>query len=159
MADPKPSGGSKSRTGCSECKRKRIKCTEEKPTCSRCSRHPERCSYALKLSWTQGRPFKKPRKKEVPWMTNLEEAVAASSTPPASTLSIAPIEAGTEDGIATDSSVNPSSPGGNPGITQTLDLDVTNFVGKTLPNILCLLVIFLYKLRKQPLPKHHTHRG
>ncbi|KEQ65374.1 uncharacterized protein M437DRAFT_42672 [Aureobasidium melanogenum CBS 110374] len=72
MSDPKATaGGSKSRTGCSECKRKRVKCDEGKPSCGRCKRHPERCSYELKLSWTQGRPFKKPRTKE-PWVINLD---------------------------------------------------------------------------------------
>lgn len=73
MSDPKATGGSgsKSRTGCSECKRKRVKCDEGKPHCGRCKRYPDRCSYELKLSWTQGRPFKKPRTKE-PWVTTLD---------------------------------------------------------------------------------------
>jgi len=78
MSDPKATGGgssgSKSRTGCSECKRKRVKCDEGKPHCGRCKRYPERCSYELKLSWTQGRPFKKPRTKE-PWVTSLDVGV------------------------------------------------------------------------------------
>nr|KAK5438804.1 hypothetical protein LTR18_008239 [Exophiala xenobiotica] len=52
----------KTRTGCAECKRKKIKCDEKKPTCTRCRRCPDRCKYELKLSWTGGRPFKKPRK-------------------------------------------------------------------------------------------------
>lgn len=53
----------KSRKGCSECKRKRVKCDEAKPVCSRCqrSKHADLCDYNLKLSWTQGRPFKKRR--------------------------------------------------------------------------------------------------
>ncbi|KAH0351007.1 hypothetical protein KCU81_g2438, partial [Aureobasidium melanogenum] len=80
MSDPKATaGGSKSRTGCSECKRKRVKCDEGKPSCGRCKRHPERCSYELKLSWTQGRPFKKPRTKE-PWVINLDAKVATSDS-------------------------------------------------------------------------------
>lgn len=89
MSDPKATGGSgsKSRTGCSECKRKRVKCDEGKPHCGRCKRYPDRCSYELKLSWTQGRPFKKPRTKE-PWVTTLDvgvetdgpDAVQAAST-------------------------------------------------------------------------------
>lgn len=87
MSDPKATGGgSKSRTGCSECKRKRVKCDEGKPSCGRCKRHPERCSYELKLSWTQGRPFKKPRTKE-PWVINLGASVATpnpDATQPAS---------------------------------------------------------------------------
>ena len=51
----------KSRKGCSECKRKRVKCDETKPACVRCqkARSADLCDYNLKLSWTQGRPFKK----------------------------------------------------------------------------------------------------
>lgn len=51
----------KSRTGCSACKRKRVKCDEAKPVCTRCqkSRNADACDYSLTLSWTQGRPFKK----------------------------------------------------------------------------------------------------
>ena len=77
-------GGSKSRTGCSECKRKRVKCDEGKPTCGKCKRHPERCSYALKLSWTQGRPFKKPRTKE-PWVIELGNGTPSSQDVPSKT--------------------------------------------------------------------------
>ncbi|KAL1310507.1 hypothetical protein AAFC00_000792 [Neodothiora populina] len=53
----------KSRKGCSECKRKRVKCDETKPVCVRCqkSRHPTLCDYSLKLSWSEGRPYKKSR--------------------------------------------------------------------------------------------------
>lgn len=36
-----------------------MKCDEAKPVCARCRRYPELCDYGLKLSWTQGRPFKK----------------------------------------------------------------------------------------------------
>ena len=83
MSDPKATGGSgsgsKSRTGCSECKRKRVKCDEGKPNCGRCKRYPERCSYELKLSWTQGRPFKKPRTKE-PWVTSLDVGVETAGS-------------------------------------------------------------------------------
>jgi hypothetical protein len=83
MPDPKATGGSgsgsKSRTGCSECKRKRVKCDEGKPNCGRCKRYPERCSYELKLSWTQGRPFKKPRTKE-PWVTSLDVGVETAGS-------------------------------------------------------------------------------
>ncbi|KAI4748391.1 hypothetical protein E4T50_01390 [Aureobasidium sp. EXF-12298] len=93
MSDPKATGagGSKSRTGCSECKRKRVKCDEGKPSCGRCKRHPERCSYELKLSWTQGRPFKKPRTKE-PWVINLGASVATSDPDATQPASVAPAE-------------------------------------------------------------------
>lgn len=80
MSDPKAhGGGSKSRTGCSECKRKRVKCDEGKPHCGRCKRYPDRCSYELKLSWTQGRPFKKPRAKE-PWVSTLDVGAATEGS-------------------------------------------------------------------------------
>ncbi|KAH7138488.1 hypothetical protein B0J11DRAFT_16624 [Dendryphion nanum] len=35
----------KSRSGCTECKRRRIKCGEEKPRCSHCVRHEKVCEY------------------------------------------------------------------------------------------------------------------
>lgn len=67
----------KSRTGCSACKRKRVKCDEAKPVCTRCqkSRIADTCDYSLTLSWTQGRPFKK-RKLDVSSVTRED-----SSTP------------------------------------------------------------------------------
>ncbi|KAJ5928680.1 hypothetical protein N7466_007636 [Penicillium verhagenii] len=52
------------RTGCVECKRRRIKCDEGKPTCIRCKHRPEKCKYEFKLSWTGGRPFKNRRQSE-----------------------------------------------------------------------------------------------
>lgn len=56
-----------------------MKCDEGKPNCGRCKRYPERCSYELKLSWTQGRPFKKPRTKE-PWVTSLDVGVETAGS-------------------------------------------------------------------------------
>ncbi|KAH0257092.1 hypothetical protein KCU91_g16565, partial [Aureobasidium melanogenum] len=104
MSDPKATaGGSKSRTGCSECKRKRVKCDEGKPSCGRCKRHPERCSYELKLSWTQGRPFKKPRTKE-PWVINLDAKVATSDSD-----AIQPSAAQSE-GETTDKAISTTEP-------------------------------------------------
>ncbi|CRK37336.1 hypothetical protein BN1708_001374 [Verticillium longisporum] len=35
----------KSRTGCVECKRRRVKCNEERPTCKACHRHGVSCVY------------------------------------------------------------------------------------------------------------------
>lgn len=78
---------SKMRTGCVECKRRRIKvtgikpprtkqweqweqwlinlqCDEGKPICTRCKHRPEKCKYEFKLSWTGGRPFKNRRQSE-----------------------------------------------------------------------------------------------
>ncbi|KAF2628124.1 hypothetical protein BU25DRAFT_439601 [Macroventuria anomochaeta] len=40
----------KSRAGCEECKRRRIKCGEEKPTCAHCTRHLVACVYPSKAS-------------------------------------------------------------------------------------------------------------
>ncbi|CAI6337820.1 unnamed protein product [Periconia digitata] len=37
----------KSRNGCNECKRRRIKCGEEKPQCYQCARHNITCKYAV----------------------------------------------------------------------------------------------------------------
>ncbi|KAJ5914763.1 hypothetical protein N7504_003646 [Penicillium tannophilum] len=55
---------SKMRTGCVECKRRRIKCDEGKPICTRCKHRPDKCRYEFKLSWTGGRPFKNRRQSE-----------------------------------------------------------------------------------------------
>lgn len=125
MSDPKATGagGSKSRTGCSECKRKRVKCDESKPSCGRCKRHPERCSYELKLSWTQGRPFKKPRTKE-PWVINLGASVATSNpddaTQPAS---VAPAEEETADKPTSSAAPQLLS---LPEIPQNSDIETSN---------------------------------
>ncbi|KAB8206677.1 hypothetical protein BDV34DRAFT_80820 [Aspergillus parasiticus] len=37
----------KSRTGCQQCKQRKVKCGEEKPTCSNCRRHEVDCSFAF----------------------------------------------------------------------------------------------------------------
>ncbi|KAI5245079.1 hypothetical protein E4T42_06867 [Aureobasidium subglaciale] len=121
MSDPKATaGGSKSRTGCSECKRKRVKCDEGKPSCVRCKRHPERCSYELKLSWTQGRPFKKPRTKE-PWVTNLAEGVATAHAEPLSS------DATVQNEVETTDKTTLSHE--EPQPSQVEDSDVTQHTG------------------------------
>ncbi|KAJ5881013.1 uncharacterized protein N7473_012066 [Penicillium subrubescens] len=48
----------KLRSGCVECKRRKIKCDEGKPICNRCKQRPDKCKYEFKLCWTEGRPFK-----------------------------------------------------------------------------------------------------
>ncbi|CEJ58822.1 hypothetical protein PMG11_07468 [Penicillium brasilianum] len=48
----------KLRSGCVECKRRKIKCDETKPICNRCEKRPDKCKYEFKLCWTEGRPFK-----------------------------------------------------------------------------------------------------
>ncbi|ODQ82955.1 hypothetical protein BABINDRAFT_159433 [Babjeviella inositovora NRRL Y-12698] len=50
----------RSRNGCHNCKRLKIKCDELKPTCSYCQKRNSECDYSVKLTWG-GRPFKKPR--------------------------------------------------------------------------------------------------
>lgn len=55
-----PSPGSRSRSGCNECRRRRRKCDEVKPTCSNCRRSKKTCSYLTQLSWG-GRSFVKSR--------------------------------------------------------------------------------------------------
>ncbi|KOC16744.1 putative C6 transcription factor [Aspergillus flavus AF70] len=37
----------KSRTGCQQCKQRKVKCGEEKPTCCNCKRHEVDCSFAF----------------------------------------------------------------------------------------------------------------
>ncbi|KAE8443882.1 hypothetical protein EG329_001291 [Mollisiaceae sp. DMI_Dod_QoI] len=48
-AGPKVSRKShrKSRNGCLNCKRRRIKCKEEKPQCSNCVKHSDKCSFLV----------------------------------------------------------------------------------------------------------------
>ncbi|KAE8371817.1 hypothetical protein BDV26DRAFT_275302 [Aspergillus bertholletiae] len=43
----------KSRTGCQQCKQRKVKCGEEKPTCGNCRRHGVDCSFTLS-SHTKG---------------------------------------------------------------------------------------------------------
>ncbi|OJJ48023.1 hypothetical protein ASPZODRAFT_24897 [Penicilliopsis zonata CBS 506.65] len=40
-------GSSKSKTGCTTCKVRRVKCTEERPECRRCTTTGRRCEYSL----------------------------------------------------------------------------------------------------------------
>ncbi|KAF9735070.1 hypothetical protein PMIN06_000844 [Paraphaeosphaeria minitans] len=50
----------KSKTGCAECKRRRIKCSEEKPRCSHCVRQDKSCVY-LRLKATHTSPLPSPQ--------------------------------------------------------------------------------------------------
>ncbi|KAI5467635.1 fungal-specific transcription factor domain-containing protein [Mariannaea sp. PMI_226] len=52
--------GKRSRQGCEECRKRRRKCDEIKPTCGPCVVYQRACSYKLKLVWG-GRKFKKSR--------------------------------------------------------------------------------------------------
>lgn len=48
----------RSRFGCANCKKLKVKCSETKPSCERCIKRNEKCDYSIKLSWG-GRPYKK----------------------------------------------------------------------------------------------------
>ncbi|KAH8694585.1 fungal-specific transcription factor domain-containing protein [Ilyonectria robusta] len=50
--------GKRSRQGCEECRKRRRKCDESKPTCGQCFAFKRSCHYTLKLVWG-GRKFKK----------------------------------------------------------------------------------------------------
>ncbi|KAL4959358.1 Zn(II)2Cys6 transcription factor [Aspergillus stella-maris] len=41
----------RSRKGCWPCKAKKVKCGEEKPSCSNCRRQNEPCDYSIRLNW------------------------------------------------------------------------------------------------------------
>lgn len=47
----------RSRNGCHNCKRLKIKCDECKPKCSYCIKTDTKCDYTMKLTWG-GRPYK-----------------------------------------------------------------------------------------------------
>lgn len=53
----------RSRTGCKNCKRIKIKCDELKPVCSYCSKNNIKCDYSLTLTWG-GRPYKDQSKRK-----------------------------------------------------------------------------------------------
>ncbi|OJD25406.1 hypothetical protein ACJ73_03218 [Blastomyces percursus] len=50
----------RSRSGCTECRRRHRKCDETRPNCSSCRITGRECSYKVRLSWG-GRPFRKSR--------------------------------------------------------------------------------------------------
>lgn len=47
----------RSRLGCHRCKKLKIKCSEDRPTCTSCLKANASCDYSLKLTWG-GRPYK-----------------------------------------------------------------------------------------------------
>lgn len=60
----------RSRLGCHRCKRLKIKCTEERPTCANCQRINKECDYSIKLIWG-GRPYKnKARRQNLPYVAS-----------------------------------------------------------------------------------------
>ncbi|EGE86801.2 C6 finger domain-containing protein [Blastomyces dermatitidis ATCC 18188] len=50
----------RSRSGCTECRRRHRKCDETRPSCSSCRITGRECSYEVRLLWG-GRPFRKSR--------------------------------------------------------------------------------------------------
>lgn len=68
----------RSRLGCHLCKSLKIKCTEERPLCSNCTRIGKPCDYSLKLTWG-GRPYKnKAKRKPSPFV----DLVPQDAAPP-----------------------------------------------------------------------------
>ncbi|CAI5758615.1 unnamed protein product [Candida verbasci] len=53
----------RSRNGCHNCKRLKIKCDEKKPSCSYCIKSNTFCDYSIKLTWG-GRPYKDTNKRQ-----------------------------------------------------------------------------------------------
>lgn len=58
----------RSRKGCHNCKRLKIKCDEDKPKCSYCVKTNSDCDYSIKLTWG-GRPYKDVSKRKNPFET------------------------------------------------------------------------------------------
>ncbi|EMT67018.1 Lysine biosynthesis regulatory protein LYS14 [Fusarium odoratissimum] len=46
--------GKRSRKGCGECRKRRRKCDEVKPSCGQCVSNHRSCKYELRLVWSQG---------------------------------------------------------------------------------------------------------
>lgn len=51
---------SRSRNGCSICRKSKIKCDELRPSCMNCIKANKSCDYSIKLTWG-GRPYKNPK--------------------------------------------------------------------------------------------------
>lgn len=45
--------GKRSRQGCGECRKRRRKCDETKPSCGQCVANNRTCQYELRLVWSQ----------------------------------------------------------------------------------------------------------
>ncbi|CAK7208729.1 hypothetical protein SEUCBS140593_000271 [Sporothrix eucalyptigena] len=68
MPRPKKPDGrepkSRSRSGCWSCKARKVKCTEERPSCSKCLKGGYQCDYGIRLNW-DGRRTKRPQLKAI----------------------------------------------------------------------------------------------
>lgn len=69
----------RSRKGCHNCKRLKIKCDEEKPKCSYCVKTNSDCDYSIKLTWG-GRPYKDASKRKNPFETVISTNPQSPST-------------------------------------------------------------------------------
>jgi hypothetical protein len=80
MPRPKKDGSGppkkRSRFGCWPCKQRKIKCGEEKPTCSNCVRAGETCDYSIRLNWDAS----KSRSKSDEWMQGIKSMPNTPST-------------------------------------------------------------------------------
>ncbi|KAJ9644891.1 uncharacterized protein PV06_04475 [Exophiala oligosperma] len=79
----------KSRTGCRRCKERKVKCTEERPSCAACARHGVDCEYIENSSLTvnkaasvshQPQAGRSPSKKPSPAQVREQPAAASSSS-------------------------------------------------------------------------------
>ncbi|OBA19706.1 hypothetical protein METBIDRAFT_45507 [Metschnikowia bicuspidata var. bicuspidata NRRL YB-4993] len=67
------------RLGCHRCKKLKVKCPEQKPTCATCLKAGASCDYSIKLTWG-GRPFKNTHKHK-PAPTPASFAVSGCTSP------------------------------------------------------------------------------
>ncbi|RLV91795.1 hypothetical protein JA1_003630 [Spathaspora sp. JA1] len=84
---------SRSRNGCHNCKRLKIKCDESKPSCSYCLKTLNKCDYSLKLTWG-GRPYKdstKRSKQHTTITTNTTTKSNANTTSNTTTATTTPV--------------------------------------------------------------------
>ncbi|EMG47263.1 hypothetical protein G210_2430 [Candida maltosa Xu316] len=79
----------RSRTGCHNCKRMKIKCDEKKPTCSYCIKTKANCDYSIKLTWG-GRPYKNKDKRKTNGMDKSSTMTRDISTSVSSTITNEP---------------------------------------------------------------------
>ncbi|AOA63971.1 Hypothetical protein PAS_chr3_0871 [Komagataella phaffii GS115] len=77
------SKGTRSRFGCRNCKRRKIKCDEQKPRCGKCvSGNLPECDYSIQLQWGRGRPYKTQKVLKmdpIPDLFNSREAIYSTS--------------------------------------------------------------------------------
>ncbi|EAZ62816.2 fungal transcriptional regulatory protein [Scheffersomyces stipitis CBS 6054] len=67
----------RSRNGCHNCKRLKIKCDEQKPVCSYCAKTRATCDYSIKLTWG-GRPYRDTNKR--PCMPEISDGIESLSS-------------------------------------------------------------------------------